>query len=33
MSDFNNEAVRNEYKEEDVFDEMVAKKKCDRPNL
>ncbi len=31
MSDFNNEAVKNEYKEEDVFDEMIAKKKEIRP--
>ncbi|HDH0857947.1 TPA: hypothetical protein PIK18_002683 [Staphylococcus aureus] len=31
MSDFNNEAVKNEYREEDVFDEMIAKKKEIRP--
>lgn len=31
MSEFNNEAVKNEYKEEQVFDEMIAKKKEIRP--
>ncbi|HEG8558459.1 TPA: hypothetical protein SGC76_002899 [Staphylococcus aureus] len=31
MSDFNNEAVKNEYREEDVFDEMITKKKEVRP--
>ncbi|MCO4360678.1 hypothetical protein MTR04_10155 [Staphylococcus agnetis] len=31
MSEFNNEAVKNEYKEEQVFDEMITKKKEIRP--
>ncbi|UBH16660.1 hypothetical protein [Macrococcus armenti] len=31
MADFNNEAVKDEYKEEQVFDDMIAKKKEVRP--
>ena len=31
MSEFNNDLVNNEYREDEVFDEMIKKKKNARP--